>query len=90
MMLNSVHPMLQATRKLYDRTLIERVLSATLTIMRIKATEIHPLQLELSEKWGGAELLDVEDEADDELEVGATDVVEGESYRCIVISKRPG
>ena len=83
--------MLQATRKLYDRTLIERVLSATLTIMRIKATEIHPLQLELSEKWGGAELLDVEDEADDELEVGATDVVEeGESYRCIVISKRPG
>jgi len=50
-----------------------------------------PLQLELSEKWGGAELLDVEDEADDELEVGATDVVEeGESYRCIVISKRPG
>lgn len=51
----------------------------------------EPLQLELSENWGGAEIFDVEDEADDELEVGATDVVEeGESYRCIVITKRLG
>jgi len=48
-----------------------------------------PLQLELSENWGGTEILDVEDEADDELEIGAMDVVEeGEPYRCIVINKR--
>lgn len=48
-----------------------------------------PLQLELSKNWGGADILDVEDEADDELEVGATDVVEeGESYRCIVFKER--
>lgn len=45
--------------------------------------------LELSENWGGTDILDVEDEAHDELYVGAMDVDEdGELYRCIFIKKR--